>query len=90
MNREGTDEIEHAVREVLRDALGLPEAQVASFDAETPLFGALPELDSMAVAGMLTELEDRLGITIDDDDVDGDILETFGALTRFAAEKVAA
>lgn len=90
MNREGTDEIEHAVREVLRDALGLPEAQVASFDAETPLFGALPELDSMAVAGMLTELEDRLGITIDDDDVDGDILETFGALTRFAADKVAA
>ena len=41
-------------------------------------------------AGVLTELEDRLGITIDDDEVDGDMLETFGALARFAADKVAA
>ncbi|MFT3977363.1 MAG: phosphopantetheine-binding protein [Sphingomonas bacterium] len=84
------DDIEQTVRAVLRDALGLSETQVATFDAETPLFGALPELDSMAVAGVLTELEDRLGITIDDDDVDGDMLETFGALTRFAAGKVRA
>ncbi|WEK42338.1 MAG: phosphopantetheine-binding protein [Candidatus Sphingomonas colombiensis] len=90
MKREGMDEIEQAVRAVLHHALGLPEAQVATFHADTPLFGALPELDSMAVAGVLTELEDRLGITIDDDDVDGDMLETFGALARFAADKVAA
>ncbi|MCW6529323.1 MULTISPECIES: acyl carrier protein [Sphingomonas] len=90
MKREGHDDIEQTVRGVLRDALGLPEAQVAAFTADTPLFGALPELDSMAVAGVLTELEDRLGITIDDDDVDGDMLETFGALTRFAAGKVRA
>ncbi|MBV8238785.1 MAG: acyl carrier protein [Sphingomonas sp.] len=90
MKREGHDDIEQTVRGVLRDALGLPAAQVAAFTADTPLFGALPELDSMAVAGVLTELEDRLGITIDDDDVDGDMLETFGALTRFAAGKVRA
>ena len=90
MTRESHDDIEQAVRSVLRDALGLPEAQVATFEADTPLFGALPELESMAVAGVLTELEDRLGITIDDDDVDGDMLETFGALTRFAAGKVRA
>lgn len=90
MKREGHDDIEQTVRGVLRDTLGLPEAQVAAFTADTPLFGALPELDSMAVAGVLTELEDRLGITIDDDDVDGDMLETFGALTRFAAGKVRA
>lgn len=82
--------VEREVRYVLRDVLGLPEAQVAAFDADTPLFGALPELDSMAVAGMLTELEDRLGIVIDDDEIDGDMLATFGALTAFAAEKVAA
>jgi acyl carrier protein len=42
----------------------------------------------MAVAGMLTELEERLGILIDDDEVDGEMLETFGALVRFAAAKV--
>ena len=84
---EGQTEVEATVRSVLRDVLGLSEARVAEFDATTALFGALPELDSMAVAGVLTELEDRLGITIEDDEVDGDMLENFGALARFAAHK---
>jgi acyl carrier protein len=35
-------------------------------------------------------MEDRLGIVIDDDDVDGDMLATFGALCAFAASKVRA
>src|SRR3546814_9462287 len=65
----------------------MSEERLALFDEATPLFGALPELDSMAVAGLLTELEDRLGIIIDDDDVDGDIFETLGSLIRFAKDK---
>lgn len=80
-------EVDAAVRAVLADVLGLSAERVAAFDADTPLFGALPELDSMAVAGVLTELEDRLGILIEDDEVDGDLLETFGALRAFAAGK---
>lgn len=88
MQRQDQIEIEEAVRGVLADVLGLDAARVAAFDPDTALFGALPELDSMAVAGVLTELEDRLGILIDDDEVDGDMLETFGALTRFVAAKV--
>ena len=84
---EGTAGVETTVRAVLRDVLGLGEDRVAAFGPTTELFGALPELDSMAVAGVLTELEDRLGIVIDDDEVDGEMLETFGALTRFAAGK---
>jgi acyl carrier protein len=84
---EGSSQVDTTVRAVLRDVLGLSAARVDAFDATTPLFGALPELDSMAVAGVLTELEDRLGITIEDDEVDGEMLETFGALTRFAAGK---
>lgn len=76
------------VRGVLRDVLGISETRVAAFTDATELFGALPEFDSMAVAGVLTELEDRLGILIDDDDVDGEMLATFGALTRFAAARV--
>ena len=80
-------EIETTVRAVLRDVLGLSEARVAEFQSETPLFGALSELDSMAVAGLLTGLEERLGILIEDDEVDGEMLETFGALARFAAAK---
>jgi acyl carrier protein len=84
---EGFGQVETTVRAVLADVLGLASDRVATFDADTELFGALPELDSMAVAGVLTELEDRLGIVIDDDEVDGEMLESFGALTRFAAGK---
>lgn len=79
--------VEETVRAVLKDVLALSAERVDGFDAATPLFGALPELDSMAVAGVLTELEDRLGFLIDDDEVDGEMLETFGALTRFAIAK---
>ncbi|MBX3565053.1 MAG: acyl carrier protein [Sphingomonas sp.] len=87
MQPDGTLEVENAVRAVLRDVLGLSAERAAAFREDTPLFGALPELDSLAVAGVLTELEDRLGILIEDDEVDGEMLETFGALSRFAVAK---
>lgn len=81
---------EAVVRDILRQALGLPADRVAGFTAATPLFGALPELDSMAVAGLLTEMEDRLGIVIEDYEVDGELLESFGSLVAFAEAKTAA
>ena len=81
-------EVEATVRAVLRDVLGISQERVDAFRADTPLFGALPELDSMAVAGVLTELEDRLAMLIDDDEVDGEMLETFGGLVGFATGKV--
>ena len=83
----GTDTI---IRAILSDLLGLSAEQVAAMDADTELFGAIPELDSMAVAGLLTEMEDRLDIMIDDEDVDGELFETFGNLVEFAEEKQAA
>jgi acyl carrier protein len=81
--------VENTVRELLFDVLGLSKDQVAAMDDDTELFGALPELDSMAVAGLLTEMEDRLDIMIDDDDVDGELFATFGKLVAFATAKVA-
>lgn len=81
-------EVEDTVRAVLRDVLAISEDRMAAFGDETELFGALPEFDSLAVAGVLTELEDRLGILIEDDEVDGEMLATFGALTRFAVARV--
>jgi acyl carrier protein len=89
MTAKSRQEIENAVRAVLRDVLSIDAARADAFTESTELFGALPELDSMAVAGLLTELEDRLGIVIDDDDVDGDLLATFGSLTDYAVLKVA-
>ncbi|MGX7926167.1 acyl carrier protein [Tsuneonella sp. HG094] len=81
--------IDAKLRSILADVLGLDADRVAGFDGETGLFGHLPELDSMAVAGLLTEMEDRLDIVIDDDDVDGEMLETYGGLLAFAEGKAA-
>ena len=81
------DEVEQTVRSLLIDVLNLDSARVARFDDETELFGALPEFDSMAVASLLTELEERLGILIEDHEVDADMMETFGALLTFARNK---
>ena len=83
-------EVEATLRGVLADVLGLAPARVAAFEAATPLFGALPEFDSMAVAGLLTELEERLGILIEDHEVDADMLESFGALSAFVRAKALA
>ncbi|HEY6814310.1 MAG TPA: phosphopantetheine-binding protein [Croceibacterium sp.] len=86
----GQSETDRTLRGVLQDVLGLAPARTAAFTAETGLFGHLPELDSMAVAGLLTEIEDRLGIVIDDDEVDGEMLETYGALLGFVEGKLGA
>lgn len=75
------------LRSILTDVLGLKPGQADRFTADTGLFGHLPELDSMAVAGLLTEMEDRLDIVIEDDEVDGELLETYGALLTFAEAK---
>jgi len=78
------EEVETTVRALLVDVLGLKPGQVASFCDETELFGALPELDSMAVATLLTELEERLGLLIEDEDVEAEDLMTFGRLVSLA------
>jgi acyl carrier protein len=80
-------DVEATLRAVLVDVLGLSPERVRAFTESSPLFGALPEFDSMAVAGLLTELEERLGILIEDHEVDADMLETFGSLLTFARAK---
>ncbi len=86
---EGEAALDRELKGLIADVLGLDPVQAAGFGPESGLFGHLPELDSMAVAGLLTEMEDRLGIVIEDDDVDGEMLETYGALLAFARSKLA-
>ena len=81
-------ETDLVLRQVLQDVLGLAPERTAAFVGDTGLFGHLPELDSMAVAGLLTEIEDRVGIVIEDDEVDGEMLETYGALLGFVTAKL--
>ncbi len=81
------EDVDATLRAVLADVLGIAEERVRGFDSATPLFGALPEFDSMAVAGLLTELEERLGIFIEDHEVDADMLETYGHMLTFLKAK---
>ena len=74
---------DRVLRDLLADTLGLPAARVAAFDAGTELFGALPEFDSMAVANLLTGIEERFGVLIEDSDVEAEDFATFGALAAF-------
>ena len=82
-----TTTTDQLLRRILTDVLGLKPGQADGFVADTGLFGDLPELDSMAVAGLLTEIEDRLDIVIEDDEVYGELLESFGSLLAFAEAK---
>lgn len=76
-----------AVRAVLTTELGLDVSVARGLHRGSALFGDLPELDSMAVARVLTALEDRFGFHIDDDEVDGELFETLGSLTDFVSAK---
>jgi acyl carrier protein len=75
-------------RELLTDTLNLGAAGKA-LQAESPLLGALPELDSMAVVSVIAALEDRFGIVIDDDDISASTFETLGSLAAFVEQKSA-
>ena len=79
------DEVLRVLDEVL--SLG---GRALAFGRDTPLLGAIPELDSMAVVTLITTLEEQLGISVDDDDIDGDTFATVGALVDFASGKLAA
>ena len=81
--------IDGELKSIITDVLGIGAEQAQAMGPDSGLFGHLPELDSMAVAGLLTEMEDRLGIVIEDEDVDGDMLETYGGLLAFAEAKLA-
>ncbi len=80
-------EIDTTLRGLLADVLGLAPNRIAAFDEQTELFGALPEFDSMAVATLLTGIEERFGVVIEDDDVDAEDFATFGTLLAFVRRK---
>lgn len=75
------------VLRTLDDVLSLGGRAMA-FGPDTPLLGAVPELDSMAVVTLITSLEERFGITIDDDDIDGATFGTVGSLVAFVSAKL--
>ena len=45
---------------IIDEVLSL-NGRATAFDMQTPLLGAVPELESMAVVGLITTMEERLG-----------------------------
>jgi acyl carrier protein len=76
------------VKTILTEALHLGAAG-AALNADSPLLGALPELDSMGVVMVIAALEERFGIVVDDDEISATTFETVGSLAAFVAEKLA-
>ena len=80
-------EIDREVLATLDDVLSL-KGRASGFKRSTPLMNSLPELDSMAVAAILTSLEERFGFTIEDDEVDAATFATVGSLVAFVESKL--
>jgi len=74
------------VKNVLIDTLNLGPAGQA-LQADSPLLGSLPELDSMAVVTLIGALEEHFGIRVDDDDISASTFATLGSLAAFVAER---
>ena len=79
---------QHEVLALLDEILSL-NGRAAAFTTHTPLLGAIPELDSMAVVALITGMEERFGITAEDDEIDGSIFATVGSLVEFVDSKLA-
>lgn len=60
-----------------------------SMDSSTPLLGAIPELDSMAVVNLITALEEHFGFMVDDDEIGSAAFATVGSLCAFVERKLA-
>lgn len=87
-NWESNLDIKHELLSILDEILSLNGRSV-SFKEGTPLLGAIPELDSMAVVALITAIEERFGIAMEDDEIDGSIFATVGSLTGFIQSKLA-
>ena len=80
--------IKTTILQLLDETLSL-NGRSATFEVDTPLLGAVPELDSMAVVAVITELEERFGFSLHDDEIDGTVFATVGTLIDFVENKLA-
>lgn len=77
-----SDPIQKEVLALLDEVLNL-DGRALAFGADTPLLGEVPELDSMAVIAVIHEIEERFGIQVPDDEVDGNSFATVGTVVEF-------
>jgi acyl carrier protein len=64
---------------VMTQTLGIEDRR-PSFGPASGLFGAVPELDSLALLELVEALEDRFGIVLEDEDFSEAAFGTVGSL----------
>jgi acyl carrier protein len=57
------------------------------WSAETELFGAIAEFDSMAIVTLIGEIEEQFDIELDDDDISADNFATVSSLAELVLER---
>ena len=77
------------LRDILKETLQLGK-RADDLDESTMLLGGIPEFDSVAVVTVVTSIEDRFGIMIEDDEITADTFETMGSLREFVDTKLSA
>lgn len=75
------------VRDIVCDVLQISD-RAYEMGPETGLLGNIPEFDSMAVVSVITELEERFDIVVEDDDISAETFESLANLTAFLNSKV--
>ena len=80
-------DIKNEVLSLLDEVLSL-RGRARDFTDATPLLGAIPELDSMAVVAVITGMEERFGFFTEDDEIDGSVFATVGSLVGFVERKI--
>jgi acyl carrier protein len=78
---------QNRVKQIVVNTLNLGN-RTAELTLSSPLLGAIPELDSMAVVGIITALEEQFGFTVNDDEISAESFETLGSLTAFVERKL--
>lgn len=79
--------IEELVKNILKQQLQLGD-RANQLTHDTPLIGAMPEMDSMGVVNIITALEEQTGCAIDDEEISAEIFETLGSLIAFVDSKL--
>ena len=87
VKREQNLDIKQEVLTILDEVLSLG-GRAKSFELDTPLLGAVPELDSMAVVGLINSLEERFGFEVDDDEIDGAVFANVSSMISFVEGKL--
>lgn len=82
----GADTVER-VRAILTDILSLG-ARGTALTADSRLNGSIPEFDSMAVLGVVNQIEDEFGISVPDEDISEATFETVGSLADLVQSKL--